>query len=151
MEQIGTPLDLYDRPDNLFVASFIGSPSMNLLPGRVRTDGAPAFVTDDGVVVPLPGAGPGPGLDGRPMLLGIRPEHFALDAGGVEALVDVVEPTGYETQVRARVGTQEIMAVLRDRPAIGPGDRITLRPAPAGLHLFDADSGRRMLWSGNTR
>ena len=78
IEQSGAPLELYDRPSNLFVAGFIGSPAMNLLKGAVRINGHPSFVTDDGVTLPLRSAPAG--ADNRPCIYGIRPEH--LDLGG---------------------------------------------------------------------
>ena len=79
VEQIGAPLDLYDRPATLFVASFIGSPSMNLLKGTVAVKGKPVFVTEGGVELPLKSAPPN--IDGRPCIYGIRPEHLAIGGG----------------------------------------------------------------------
>ena len=96
VEQIGAPLDLYDNPANLFVAGFIGSPAMNFLNGKV--DGG-AFRSDQGTALPLPDT---MGIsDGSPIVYGIRPEHFQLSGGGVPARVNVIEPTGSETQVMA--------------------------------------------------
>ncbi len=71
VEQIGPPLDLYDRPDNLFVAGFIGSPAMNFLSGQIRANGSLTFVTDTGLVIPLTDAPAG--AQGKPLVLGIRP------------------------------------------------------------------------------
>src|SRR5271155_486483 len=94
VEQIGTPLDLYDRPANLFVAGFIGSPSMNLLNGTIRLKGSPAFLLDRGVRPP-PASAPA-GSDGRPAIYGIRPEHLVLSGiDGMPAEVSVLEPTGH--------------------------------------------------------
>src|SRR5215471_9558329 len=102
VEQIGAPLDLYDRPGNVFVASFIGSPAMNLLKGTIRANGRAEFVSESGIRLPL-AAAPG-NSDGQPVIYGIRPEHFALAHDGAEAEVQVVEPTGSELQVAAKLG-----------------------------------------------
>ena len=142
VEQIGAPLDLYDQPVNIFVAGFIGSPAMNFLAGIVRrTNGAAAIelpagrVTEDTDV-----------QDGREVIYGIRPEHLTIgrEGDGVLAEVIVVEPTGADTQVFARVGEQPLSAVFRERHTFAPGDRIWLRPEPGKAHWFDADSGRRI-------
>src|SRR4051812_15994282 len=101
VEQVGAPLELYDRPANLFVAGFIGSPAMNFLKGRIAVKGGAFFVTESGATLPLPSAPPG--SDGRPTVYGVRPEHFTLGSG-VEATVTVTEPTGSETQVFAKLG-----------------------------------------------
>src|SRR5215207_2420775 len=99
VEQVGAPLELYDRPRNLFVTGFIGSPAMNFLPGKV---GADAFRTADGTQWPLPPNGHA--RDDRDAVYGVRPEHLRLDPEGIRATVQVVEPTGSETQVLLRVG-----------------------------------------------
>jgi multiple sugar transport system ATP-binding protein len=142
VEQMGAPLDLYDAPTNLFVAGFIGSPAMNFLKGRVRLNGAPAFETDDGVLLPL--ARPPARSDGRPVVYGMRPEHLVIAEDGVAADVVIVEPTGSEIQVFARLGTTEVVAVLRERHPLKPGDKIRLKPDPKLVHLFDEASGQRL-------
>jgi multiple sugar transport system ATP-binding protein len=142
VEQVGTPLELYDRPANLFVAGFIGSPSMNFLKGSIRTRGRPAFVTDAGITLPLAGAPPG--ADGRAALYGIRPEHFSLGGKGIDAEVSVIEPTGSETQVFAKLGSDKVVGVFRQRIAARPGDLLPLLPDPAAVHLFDPASGARI-------
>jgi len=141
VEQIGGPLELYDTPQNLFVASFIGSPAMNLLGGRVRVNGADGFEGADGVRLPL--AGRAAADDGRQVVYGVRPEHFSLDEAGAEATVQVVEPTGSEIQIVARLGCEEITAVFRERHPFKPGDKIRLRPDPRFVHLFDP-AGQRL-------
>jgi multiple sugar transport system ATP-binding protein len=141
VEQIGAPLELYDRPRNLFVAGFIGSPAMNLLKGIVRANGRLEFEGSGDIRLPLADA-PG-GADGRPAVYGVRPEHFALADDGPEAIVQVVEPTGSELQVVARLGDEDIIAVFRERHAFKPGDRIRLRPNPQLVHLFDEATGDR--------
>ena len=142
VEQIGAPLDLYDRPDNLFVAGFIGSPAMNMLNGHIRANGSVAFEGPAGVKFAL-GTAPS-GSDGRPAVFGVRPEHFALADDGAEAEVQVVEPTGSELQVVARLGGSDIIAVFRERHQFKPGDKIRLKPDPRLVHLFDEQSGKRM-------
>jgi multiple sugar transport system ATP-binding protein len=142
VEQIGSPLDLYDRPDNLFVASFIGSPAMNFLTGTVRVNGAATFEGPGGVRLPLAWAPAGG--DARPIVYGIRPESFTIADDGAEAEIVVVEPTGSETQVFAKLGGQEVVAVFRERHKFNPGDKIRLKPDPRLVHLFDQASGKRL-------
>jgi multiple sugar transport system ATP-binding protein len=142
VEQIGTPLDLYDRPDNQFVAGFIGSPAMNFLHGKVKQNGALGFEGPNGVKLPL-GTIPS-NSDGRPAVYGVRPEHFTIADDGAEAEIVVVEPTGSETQVFAKLGGQEVVAVFRERHKFEPGDKVRLRPDPGLVHLFDEATGKRL-------
>jgi multiple sugar transport system ATP-binding protein len=139
VEQIGPPLELYDRPQNLFVAGFIGSPAMNFLRGRIEGE---QFVTEGGMRLPL-GSAP-PESIGRPAIYGVRPEHFRLTSDGVPVQVVVVEPTGTETQVVVKSGAQEIICVWRERIAARPGETIRISPDPTVVHLFDETSGRRL-------
>ena len=140
VEQIGPPLELYDRPDNLFVAGFIGSPAMNFVPGRVRANGRLTFSTETGLSIPLADAPAG--VDGRPLILGVRPEHFDLAPDGIAAEVVVVEPTGSETMLAVRAGGQDLTCVLRERVRERPGETVSLRPNR--VHFFDAETGRRL-------
>ncbi len=133
ISQAGAPLDLYDRPANLFVAGFIGSPAMNLLPGEAR-DGA--FHAAGGAVLPLPAAA------GDPRTYGIRPEHLRLDAAGLAATIVLVEPTGSETQVTLRIGDTLLTAAFRERINGRPGDALHVSPALELVHLFGADGKR---------
>ena len=143
VEQIGAPLELYDYPANLFVAGFIGSPAMNFIKGKVVAGDPPQVVTDTGIVLPVKDLAPG--MDGRPVIYGIRPEHFVIDSEkGIPVEVSVVEPTGSETQVFARLGGQDIVGVFRERIAVGPGDKLPLSPDPDLVHLFDQETGRRI-------
>ena len=144
VEQTGSPLDVYDRPANQFVAGFIGSPSMNFLPGVFRRDGGQSRVEFPGgmsLQAPVVAA-----QDGQPVVFGIRPEHIELAAGddGVPSEVVVVEPTGAETQVFAKLAGIEISSVFRERHAFRPGETIRLRPDPVRAHVFDAGSGARL-------
>jgi multiple sugar transport system ATP-binding protein len=144
VEQTGGPLDLYDRPVNTFVAGFIGSPAMNMIPGTARTAGAaPHVAFADGATLPMPiGAR---AVDGQPVLYGIRPEHYSLtQGGGLPADVVVVEPTGADTQLYCRFSGQEVTATIRDRTDCRPGQRISLAPDLSRAHIFDAASGQRL-------
>jgi multiple sugar transport system ATP-binding protein len=142
VEQIGAPLDLYDHPDNLFVAGFIGSPAMNCLHGSLRLNGKAEFEGPQGVRLPL-GAAPA-GSDGRPVVYGVRPEHFVLAPDGAEAEVQVVEPTGSEIQVLAKMGGADVIAVFRERHRFKPGEKIRLKPDLDLVHLFDGPTGKRL-------
>jgi multiple sugar transport system ATP-binding protein len=142
VEQIGTPLDLYDKPANQFVAGFIGSPAMNFLKGKVKANGSTGFEGPNGVKLPLK-ASPA-NSDGRPAVYGIRPEHFTIADDGAEAEIVVVEPTGSETQVFAKLGGEEIVAVFRERHQFNPGDKVRLKPDPTLVHLFDETTGKRL-------
>jgi multiple sugar transport system ATP-binding protein len=140
VEQMGAPLDLYDNPRNMFVAGFIGSPAMNFLRGKI--DGA-SFVMEGGGRLPI-GKPPANATD-RPAVYGIRPEHFTLDdEAGAEAEVLVVEPTGSEIQVVAKLNGQEVIVVFRERHDFKPGDIIKLGTDRRVTHLFDAQSGQSL-------
>jgi multiple sugar transport system ATP-binding protein len=140
VEQVGAPLDLYDRPDNLFVASFIGSPAMNLLPG-VLSEGRDQFLTDSGYRMPI--HNPGAAQPGQRLIYGLRPESFRL-GGDIPLRVEVIEPTGSETHVAATLGGPEIIGVFRERVATAPGEVLPVGVDVAATHLFDAASGKRV-------
>ena len=133
IEQVGSPLDLYDNPANEFVATFIGAPSMNLLKGQLQ----------DGIATVGTHSFPGPSGAG-PVHLGVRPEHLILSDDGIPMEVKVVEPTGSETMVFLTFEGQDITAIFRERHAFTPGQVIHLQPDPAHLHLFDAKTGARI-------
>jgi multiple sugar transport system ATP-binding protein len=139
IEQTGSPLALYDRPANRFVAGFIGSPAMNFIDGTLK-DGA--LVAANGARLPVASAQAA--NDGRAVVYGIRPEHLDIADDGFEAEVVVIEPTGSETQLFARLGQQEIVAVFRERHEFSPGQKIRLKPRAPVAHLFDASSGQRI-------
>ncbi|SDH71749.1 ABC transporter ATP-binding protein [Alloyangia pacifica] len=142
VEQIGAPLDLYDNPQNVFVAGFIGSPSMNFLHGAVATRGGEKrFISDGGLELPLP---PTAAREGQGVTYGIRPEHIGIGAGGIPVRVVVVEPTGSETQVFAKAGSDLIDAVVKDRIAARPGTEVGFIIDPALVHLFDRESEQRI-------
>ncbi|MCI1002732.1 sn-glycerol-3-phosphate ABC transporter ATP-binding protein UgpC [Ochrobactrum sp. C6C9] len=138
VEQIGSPLELYDRPANRFVAGFIGSPSMNFIEGTMDRQGSPVFSTEAGhhlTVTSASGWKPG-----DKAVLGIRPEHLEVVAaqteGAFAARISIVEPTGSEIMVQARAGTARITAAFRERHDFRAGETIWLRPDPLRSHLF---------------
>ncbi len=158
VEQIGSPLELYDNPANQFVAGFIGSPAMNFLKGGlITTSGGRAvkFATDR--VLPAPASS---APDGREVILGVRPEHLLIDdesvhdattnvggtqsRSGVEAEVVVIEPTGADTQIFCKLAGNDIVAITRERHAFRPGDRIRLNAQSGTTCLFDPVSGARL-------
>jgi len=145
VEQRGKPLELYDRPANIFVAGFIGSPAMNFMNGNFRREAQGARVElEGGGAVPVPYAVSG--QDGQPVIYGTRPEHLSLvgDGEGLPASVVVVEPTGADTQVFAKIGGSEINAVFRERHDFRAGEAIRLVPDFARAHVFDATSGKSL-------
>jgi len=137
VEQIGTPLELFDRPGNLFVAQFIGSPAMNVFDGVIR-DGA---VDALGARWPLP---PGLAVAGQAVHYGVRPGDLQLAEEGVPARVVVVEPTGAETELLLEVGDRQLILVLHGRTAVQPDETVHLRVDAAKAHVFDGASGRRL-------
>ena len=143
VEQIGSPLELYDAPQNLFVAGFIGSPAMNFVKGVLRRSGAAATVElEVGGHVPAPA---NQAADGAAVVWGARPEHFTIapNGDGLAGEIVVVEPTGADTHVLVRMGESELVAVFHERHALRPGDRIHLSPDVPKTHLFDAATGTR--------
>ncbi|ABG33209.1 ABC transporter ATP-binding protein [Roseobacter denitrificans] len=134
IEQLGTPLELYDNPANEFVATFIGAPSMNLLSAELV--GGQIRIGDHSFA--------GPSGSGK-VNLGVRPEHLILSDDGLPMEVKVVEPTGSETMVFLRYAGQDVTAVFRERHAFAPGSTIHLMPDPDRLHCFDAQTGQRMV------
>jgi multiple sugar transport system ATP-binding protein len=143
VSQIGAPLDLYDRPDNLFVATFIGSPAMNVLDGEVASnDGMGVFRLADDVALPLPSSSRvAPGTRAR---YGVRPEHLSLGTTGVPAEIRVVEPTGSETHVAMTIAGQPLLGVFRDRVSAQPGDTVRIAIDPSRAHLFSPETKLRM-------
>ncbi|MCA9047345.1 MAG: TOBE domain-containing protein, partial [Planctomycetaceae bacterium] len=140
IEQVGTPLELYDNPANKFVAGFIGSPAMNFVQGTLEGD---ALVLPTGDRIAL---GKVPAHEaGRPVTLGIRPEHFQLDPEGLAMQVVTVEPTGSETQVMMRYAGQDLVGVFRERISAKPGEKLHVRPSAERLHFFTGNNGVRLV------
>jgi multiple sugar transport system ATP-binding protein len=141
IEQMGAPLQVYDRPANTFVAGFIGSPAMNMIHGRVVRDGAGHMLDAGEIRLPLPDP---VGAEGQDVIYGIRPEHLVLGDTGLAGTVSVVEPTGSETHVVLRAGGQEFVALFRERHDLRPGQPLTLQPVTDQVHLFDKSTGARL-------
>jgi multiple sugar transport system ATP-binding protein len=141
IEQMGAPLELFDKPANVFVAGFIGSPSMNILKGTVRL-GANPHVEIGTMKMPFDQS-----LnvsDGQQVLYGVRPEHLELSDSGFIARISVVEPTGSETMVFLRSGETEVVALFRERHAFKSGEDLTLKTRSEYVHLFDVQTGKRI-------
>jgi multiple sugar transport system ATP-binding protein len=142
VEQVGSPLELYDNPRNVFVAGFIGSPAMNFYSGTLRRNGSICVETADGTRLPAPNDIAG--TDGQPVTYGVRPEHMTLADSGVPATVHVVEPTGADTLVFSQIAGTNTCAVFSERHEFKPGQEIRLQPRLDAVHLFDAASGKHL-------
>ncbi|MGX9993079.1 ABC transporter ATP-binding protein (plasmid) [Rhizobium sp. Z1P35] len=142
VEQIGTPLDLYDKPANLFVGGFIGSPAMNMIKGRLDPENPTRFKAPDGTALPV--SNPPVDALGRDLVYGLRPEYILLDANGLPGEIVVIEPTGYETHLILRLGGSDLSCVFRERVSARPGETLRVAIDAAHVHLFDAESGRRL-------
>ncbi|HEX6568499.1 MAG TPA: ATP-binding cassette domain-containing protein [Acidimicrobiales bacterium] len=146
LQQVGTPQQVYEAPANLFVAQFIGTPPMNTLAGTVAAggDGQPGVDVPGGRVA-LP-----PGLatrleDGRPVVVGVRPEHLVLAADGpIEHRVRAVEWLGHECLVFGSVGSAPVVVRQTGMAAVGAGDTSHLTCDPANVHLFDPETTQRL-------
>ncbi|MBZ9967593.1 ABC transporter ATP-binding protein [Mesorhizobium sp. BR1-1-2] len=143
VQQVGAPLDLYDRPANMFVAGFIGSPGMNFLPARVEKGGVADAVLSDGQKLRLPHSLPL--REGDAVTVGLRPEHIRLaDDGTLQGEVVVVEPLGLSTQFYVKLAGQQLCVFAMGRAGVKPGDTVRLSADPAALHVFDPKSGDRV-------
>ena len=139
VEQVGAPLELYDNPANMFVAGFIGSPSMNFLNGNLESG---CFMLDDGFPLPLGANAARMRRDG--VVYGIRPEHLVLSDDGLPVHVAVVEQTGSETQLITRHGSQIIACIFRERILPRVGETIRVAPDVSKIHLFSRQDGSRL-------
>jgi multiple sugar transport system ATP-binding protein len=143
IEQVGTPLEIYDAPSNSFVGGFIGSPSMNLINGLVvDAAGGPALEDGDGTSWPLPGLAAK--FRGGSIQLGIRPEHIKLTSDGIAAIVRSIEPTGSETHLQLEAGSNTVVAVLNDRPRLAVDEPVGFAYDTANILLFDIETGTRL-------
>ncbi|WP_112662610.1 ABC transporter ATP-binding protein [Microvirga flavescens] len=141
VEQMGAPLELYDRPANRFVAGFIGSPAMNFIDG-VLGDGGVTFAS--GTVLPLDTRAPL--ANGTRIAYGIRPEHLQVvpagTPGAIPATVSVIEPTGSDTTLIVKAEGGSLTVVLRERVDLQPGQAVALKPVAHQAHLFDEAGAR---------
>ncbi|MCY3878189.1 MAG: sn-glycerol-3-phosphate ABC transporter ATP-binding protein UgpC [Rhodobacteraceae bacterium] len=142
IEQIGNPLEVYDRPDNVFVAEFIGSPAMNMIDATLRANGTGLQAEIEGTQLELQ---PSAALqDGQRVTLGIRPENLEPADSGIQGRISVIEPTGSETHVVIRSNGRELVSVMRERRAMQPGDEVFLSAGPESILVFDRDSRARL-------
>ncbi len=143
IQQVGSPMEVYEHPANRFVATFIGAPTMNILEGSLETRGGRTVFSGNGLEVDLDA--PPAGMNGGSVCLGIRPEHLALsEQGTIELDVEVSEPLGDMTDVAGRCGDVQLVARLRRINPPSPGDRVRLVIEPGAACCFDAASGNRL-------
>jgi multiple sugar transport system ATP-binding protein len=146
IQQLADPRTIYERPANIFVASFIGSPAMNFLPGRLVRDADGVRFEASGVSIALLASNPAV-ISERPVILGMRAEELkvaARDQASVTGVIDVVEPTGPETIVTVQVGDRSVTARVPPRFAGQRNEAIFLTVDPASINLFDPDTERRI-------
>ena len=144
IEQIGTPLELFDHPGNLFVAQFIGSPSMNVLSGTLRVTSGSSWVEAHGHAWPVSTLTQA--KEGQAVVYGVRPTDITLSSNGVgiPATVIVVEPTGAETELLLEVGGMRLVLVTHGRTNVQPNEVVHLDISAGKSHLFDAATGLRL-------
>jgi multiple sugar transport system ATP-binding protein len=144
VEQIGTPLELFDKPGNLFVAQFIGSPSMNVIEGVLHKAGERIWVESHGQQWPV--ANLAQGEHGQAVHFGVRPSDITVSTNqqGIPATVIVVEPTGAETELLLEVGDARFVVVLHGRTDVQPQDQIFLEIDGAKTHVFDGKTTARL-------
>jgi sn-glycerol 3-phosphate transport system ATP-binding protein len=139
--QVGTPMEVWSKPADTYVASFIGSPAMNFLPATLADGGAAARLSGGMVWRFTDGARPGG--EGRPVTIGIRPEHLQqVGADGLALTVDLAEPLGSETVLHGRLA--DGTALTARVPGVAGQAGVALAPEPGALHVFDAETGRRI-------
>ena len=142
VQQVGPPLELYDFPANIFVAGFIGSPTMNFIEGMVTLKDGAGVRLADGTIIGITA-----GLhvtEGQVVTIGMRPEHLHLAGAGIAGEVMVVEPLGMNTQVTLTVMGDRLTLMAMDRPKIAPGDPVKLAIAPSNVHVFSKLTGQRI-------
>lgn len=142
IEQMGSPLDVYDNPANTFVAGFIGSPGMNMIDAEYRRDGDGAFAEMSGVRLEVPDVKDL--QDGHKIILGVRPDKLEFAPSGIPAKVLVVEPTGAETHVIVRYEGKDLVAVFSARQPYTPGQEVFLFAQSDNLHIFDRETGKAL-------
>jgi sn-glycerol 3-phosphate transport system ATP-binding protein len=140
-EQVGTPDDVYSRPATTFVASFIGSPPMNLFEGLLEADGR-TFNAGDGTSLAMPAATPS--LAGRRLILGVRPEHLLLGGGSLPMQVETVEMLGAEHHIHGIVAGHDVIVRTGPQDNPEPGATLQIGFKPDAVHWFDAASGARV-------
>jgi len=146
IEQIGAPLEVYDRPANVFVATFIGSPSMNLLDGVLERNADGIFIRTETAVIRV--AGEMSGQSGSNVIVGVRPEHLKIVADATEGSIpfdlDLIEPTGAETHLYGQTGKVLMTVALNDRFNAPLGSSLYLGIQEKHVHVFDKKNGQRL-------
>jgi multiple sugar transport system ATP-binding protein len=146
LQQVGTPQELYDHPDNRFVAGFIGSPSMNFLEVTAQRSGDKVTLVADGVDIPIPTRYQGAlgQHQGDRLIVGVRPEHLDVKtdspAGTLTGKADVVEYLGNEELIHVRIGANDVVALIDSSNRVRPGDDLSLKIELDKVHLFDPES-----------
>jgi multiple sugar transport system ATP-binding protein len=148
IHHLGTPHEIYHRPRNLFVASFLGSPQINLVDGRLE-DGAEGALFVRGALRIALADQALRAQHGREVVLGLRPEDLRVGGGGLDGAVELVSPLGSEQFVNVRVGDIELVVRLDKNASVVPGDRLAFGPDPGRAHVFDRQSGQSLI-SGAT-
>jgi sn-glycerol 3-phosphate transport system ATP-binding protein len=141
--QLATPMEIFDRPADTYVAGFIGAPAMNFLPAMLTDSGASAKLEAGPVLHFIDGRRDAP--DGQALTVGFRPEHIRVAPNGVPLRIDLVEPLGSETLVHGRLAAPgETPLVIRLAGRAPEGETLTLEFPPEEIHVFDADTGLRL-------
>ena len=151
LQQVGTPLELYDRPANLFVATFIGTPPMNLVKATLRNGGTVLEASKFTLPVPQSMRSLTAGIDGKAVVFGLRPENISRDGkasrgetGKLSGEVEIVEPLGHEVVVHSRIGDDILVAKLEPHNIPHMGAPIELVAELDAIHLFDAQTEKRI-------
>lgn len=148
IEQVGTPLELYDNPNNLFVAGFMGSPAMNFIQGILRVQNNRAFIhLYNGTLCPIQLEAT-PDQDGRKIILGIRPEHIAQTLDETQPAISIQlqlqEITGSETFLHGKFGNEMVCICDRQRLPVKINDRLNISWPIDKAHVFDEVTGERL-------
>ena len=139
--QLATPMEVFERPADTYVAGFIGAPTMNFLPAELTRQGSAARLAS-GLLLPF-ADGPRQAADGATLTIGIRPEHL-LPGEGLDLVIDFVEPLGSETLVHGRLADADQPLTVKLMGAFPGGERLSVAPQLEHLHVFDQASGERI-------
>jgi multiple sugar transport system ATP-binding protein len=151
VQQFGTPSEIYERPANMYVAGFIGSPTMNFLPAKFEANATGANLRFEGSAVPVPivTAGVATGqTPHRDVIAGIRPEHFVAvqpnAPGALPITIELLEPTGADTYAMAKIGSKAVTLRFAPKQAPGVGETAWVTIDPAAVNLFDPKTEQRI-------